>query len=72
MAEEAGYDLGMLVARLQESQERRGDRVATRPPRNPEKQSFLGVRLNFWDLASDEIEAAKGYLIQELGAQVQT
>ncbi|MCC6153640.1 MAG: addiction module protein [Candidatus Hydrogenedentes bacterium] len=37
MAEEAGYDLDKLVARLQESQKRHGDRVVTRPPRKLEK-----------------------------------
>ena len=32
MAQEAGYDLRKLVARLQESQKLHGDRLVTRPP----------------------------------------
>ncbi|HRI87084.1 MAG TPA: hypothetical protein PLJ47_04800 [Candidatus Hydrogenedentes bacterium] len=37
MAEESDYDLDKFVARLQESQKLRGDRVVTRPPRKLKK-----------------------------------
>ena len=33
IAREAGYDLHKLVARLQESQKRHGEKLVTRPPR---------------------------------------
>lgn len=37
MAEEAGYDLDKLAARLQESQKRHGDKLVSHPPHPAKK-----------------------------------
>ena len=37
MAKEAGYDLRVLAARIQESQKRHGDKLVTLPPQRLEK-----------------------------------
>ncbi len=38
MAREADYDVHKLVAQIQESQKRHGNKLVTRPPKPPVKQ----------------------------------